>query len=59
MVRDFHTTGQPPELPPKAGGMWPYSWTDVGTPSQLGLMNRVAATMPPKYMRERLKRRLT
>ena len=26
--------------------MWPYSWTDVGTPSHLGHMDRVAATMP-------------
>ena len=26
--------------------MWPYSWTHVGTPSQLGHMDRVAATMP-------------
>ena len=26
--------------------MWPYSWTHVGTPSHLGHMNRVAATMP-------------
>ena len=26
--------------------MWPYSWTHVGTPSDLGHMDRVAATMP-------------
>ena len=26
--------------------MWPYSWTDVGTPSPLGHMDRLAATMP-------------
>ena len=26
--------------------MWPYSWTHVGTPSRLGRMDRVAATMP-------------
>ena len=26
--------------------MWPYSWTHVGTPSQLGHIDRVAATMP-------------
>ena len=26
--------------------MWPYSWTHVGTPSHLGHMERVAATMP-------------
>ena len=26
--------------------MWPYPWTQVGTPSQLGHMDRVAATMP-------------
>ena len=26
--------------------MWPYPWTDVGTPSHLGHMDRVAATMP-------------
>ena len=26
--------------------MWPYSWTHVGTPSRLGHMDRVAATMP-------------
>ena len=26
--------------------MWPYSWTHVGTPSHLGHMDRVAATMP-------------
>ena len=26
--------------------MWPYPWTHVGTPSQLGHMDRVAATMP-------------
>ena len=26
--------------------MWPYPWTHVGTPSHLGHMNRVAATMP-------------
>ena len=26
--------------------MWPYSWTHVGTPSNLGHMDRVAATMP-------------
>ena len=25
--------------------MWPYPWTHVGTPSQLGHMDRVAATM--------------
>ena len=28
--------------------MWPYSWTHVGTPSHLGHMDRVAATMPPQ-----------
>ena len=28
--------------------MWPYSWTHVGTPSHLGHMDRVAATMPSK-----------
>ena len=37
---------KPPELPPKGGGMWPYPWTHVGTPSHLGHMDRVAATMP-------------
>ena len=26
--------------------MWPYQWTHVGTPSHLGHMDRVAATMP-------------
>ena len=26
--------------------MWPYAWTHVGTPSHLGDMDRVAATMP-------------
>ena len=26
--------------------MWPFSWTHVGTPSHLGHMDRVAATMP-------------
>ena len=26
--------------------MWPYPWTQVGTPSNLGHMDRVAATMP-------------
>ena len=26
--------------------MWPYSWRHVGTPSHLGHMDRVAATMP-------------
>ena len=26
--------------------MWPYPWTHVGTPPQLGHMDRVAATMP-------------
>ena len=26
--------------------MWPYTWTHVGTPSHLGHMDRVAATMP-------------
>ena len=26
--------------------MWPYSWTHVGTPSHLGHMDRVAATLP-------------
>ena len=26
--------------------MWPYPWTHVGTPSHLGYMDRVAATMP-------------
>ena len=26
--------------------MWPYPWTDVGTPSHLGHTDRVAATMP-------------
>ena len=26
--------------------MWPYSWTHVGTPSHLGHMDRVVATMP-------------
>ena len=28
--------------------MWPYPWTLVGTPSHLGHMDRVAATMPSK-----------
>ena len=26
--------------------MWPYPWTHVGTPSHLGHIDRVAATMP-------------
>ena len=26
--------------------MWPYPWTQVGTPSHLGNMDRFAATMP-------------
>ena len=26
--------------------MWPYPWTHVRTPSHLGHMDRVAATMP-------------
>ena len=26
--------------------MWPYPWTHVGTPSDLGHMDRVAATIP-------------
>ena len=26
--------------------MWPYPWTHVGTPSNVGHMDRVAATMP-------------
>ena len=26
--------------------MWPYPWTHVGTPSHLGHMDRVAATVP-------------
>ena len=26
--------------------MWPYPWTHVGTPSHLGHMDRVVATMP-------------
>ena len=26
--------------------MWPYPWTHVGTPSHLGRLDRVAATMP-------------
>ena len=26
--------------------MWPHPWTHVGTPSHLGHMDRVAATMP-------------
>ena len=26
--------------------MWPYPWTHVGTPSHLGHMDQVAATMP-------------
>ena len=26
--------------------MWPYPWTHVGTPSHLGHMDRLAATMP-------------
>ena len=26
--------------------MWPYPWTHVGTPSHLGHMDRVAATLP-------------
>ena len=26
--------------------MWPYPWTHVGTPSHLGHMDRVSATMP-------------
>ena len=26
--------------------MWPYEWTHVRTPSNLGHMDRVAATMP-------------
>ena len=26
--------------------MWPYPWTHVGTPSQMGHMDQVAATMP-------------
>ena len=42
----LHTAGQPPEVPPKGGGMRAYSWTHVGTPSHLGHMDRVAATMP-------------
>ena len=45
-ARKGHTAGQPQELPPKGGGMWPYAWTHVGTPSHLGHMDRVAATMP-------------
>ena len=28
--------------------MWPYPWTHVGTPSHLGHIDRVAATMPPQ-----------
>ena len=28
--------------------MWPYPWTHVGTPSHLGHMDRVAATMLSK-----------
>ena len=28
--------------------MWPYPWTHVGTPSHLGHMDRLAATMPPQ-----------
>ena len=28
--------------------MWPYPWTHVGTPSHLGHMDRLAATMPSK-----------
>ena len=28
--------------------MWPYPWTHEGTPSHLGHMDRVAATMPSK-----------
>ena len=38
--------GSPPELPPKRGDMWPYPWKHVGTPSHLGHMDRVAATVP-------------
>ena len=26
--------------------MWPYPWTHVGTPSHVGHMDRLAATMP-------------
>ena len=26
--------------------MWPYPWTHVGTPSLLGHLNRLAATLP-------------
>ena len=26
--------------------MWPYPWTHVGTPSHLGHLDRVAATLP-------------
>ena len=28
--------------------MWPYPWANLGTPSHLGHMDRVAATMPPQ-----------
>ena len=45
VVRDT-PHGCPPELPPKGGGMWPYPWTHVGTPSHLGHLDRVAATLP-------------
>ena len=30
--------------------MWPYPWTHVGTPSHLGQMDRVAATMPSQAL---------
>ena len=36
----------PQSCRPNGGGMWPYPWTHVGTPSHLGHMDRVAATMP-------------
>ena len=42
----LQTTGQPPQLPPKGGGMWPYPCTHVGTTSQAGHFERVAATRP-------------
>ena len=42
----LHTAGQPPELPPKRGGMWSYPWTQVRTPFHLGHLDRLAATLP-------------
>ena len=39
--------------------MWSYPWTHVGTRSHPGHLDWVAATLPSKHLRERLKGHLS